>query len=58
MTFCAAAKTFDIPVGSLQKRVSGSVGIAGRVDPGTVLSMEEENSIEDMLKIAAARQRA
>ncbi|CAM9582500.1 unnamed protein product [Sphacelaria rigidula] len=58
MTFRAAAKAFGISVSSLQKCVSGSVGIAGRVGPGTVLSTEEENSIEEMLKFSAAHQRA
>ena len=33
----AAAKTSDIFVGSLQKRVSGSVSKADGVGPGTVL---------------------
>ncbi|CAN0026703.1 unnamed protein product, partial [Sphacelaria rigidula] len=51
MTFHATAKTFESFVGSLQKRVSGGVGIGGRVGPGTVLSRWEENSFEDMLKI-------
>ncbi|CAM9443287.1 unnamed protein product, partial [Sphacelaria rigidula] len=45
MSFRAAANTFDISVGSLQKRYSGGVGIAGRVGPGTVMSTAEENSI-------------
>ncbi|CAM9629846.1 unnamed protein product, partial [Sphacelaria rigidula] len=51
MTFHATAKTLESFVGSLQKRVRGSVGIAGRVGPGTVLSRWEENSFEDTLKI-------
>ncbi|CAN0015199.1 unnamed protein product, partial [Sphacelaria rigidula] len=56
MTFRAAAKTFDISVGSLEKRVSGGVGIAGRVGPGTVLSTAERNFIKDTLTFAAAYQ--
>ena len=55
MTFRSAARIFDISVGSLQKRLNGSVGIAARVGPDTVLTTEEENSIEDTLKLAAAR---
>ena len=31
MTFCALANTLGISFGLLQKRISGSVGIAGRV---------------------------
>ena len=37
MTSCAAAKTSDIFVGSLQKRVSGSASKADGVGPGAVL---------------------
>ena len=36
-TFRGAAKTSDIFVGSLQKRVSGSASTSGGVGPGTVL---------------------
>ena len=41
----AAAKTSDIFVGSLQKRVSGGASIADRVGPGTVPSMSNEKSV-------------
>ena len=52
MTFRAAAKTFDVSVGSLRKRISSSVGIAGMIGPPTVLTTDEENSVEDTLKFA------
>ena len=42
MTSCAAAKTSDIFVGLLQKRVSDSPSIAHMVGPGTVLSTSDE----------------
>ena len=42
MTSRAAAKTSDIFVDSLQERVSGNASIAERVDPGTVLSISDE----------------
>ena len=37
MTSRAAAKTSDIFVGSLQKRISGSASIADSVRPGTTV---------------------
>ena len=52
MTFRATAKTFDVSVGSLRKRISSSVGIAGMIGPPTVLTTDEENSVEDTLKFA------
>ena len=42
MTFRAAAKTFDISAGSLQKCVSRSPSEANRVGPGNVLSISDE----------------
>ena len=52
MTFRAAAKTFDVYVGSLRKRISSSVGIAGMIGPPTVLTTDEKYSVEDTLKFA------
>ena len=42
ITSRAAAKIFGLSVGSLQKLVSGSASIAGRVGPGTALSISDE----------------
>ena len=47
-SFRAAATTFGISVCSLQKRMSGGVGIAARV----VLTVENEDSVEDTFKFA------
>ena len=43
MTSRVAAKTPDIFFGWLQERVRGSASVADRVDPGTVVSMSDEN---------------
>ena len=37
MTLRITAKTLDIFLGSLQKRVSGNASRVGRIGPGTVL---------------------
>ena len=42
MTSRAAAKTSDVFVDSLHKRVCGTASIADRVGPGTVLSISDE----------------
>lgn len=50
MTFRAAAKTYGVSVGSLRQRISSGVGIAGMIGPPTVLTTDDENSVEDTLK--------
>lgn len=54
MTFRGAAKTFNIPVGLLQKLVSWSVSIV-EVDSGIELGRKKK-PVDVILKFAAARQ--
>lgn len=52
MSVRKAAKVYDIDRLSLKRRLDGEVAMDAKVGPGTVMSEEEENSIEDCLLYA------
>lgn len=52
MSIRRAAKVYDIDRLSLSRRLTGEVAMKAKVGPGTVLSEEEENSLEDVLLYA------
>lgn len=56
MSYRGASHVFGVSAGSIPKRLNGTVRIDSRVSPGTVLTPEEENCLEENLKWAARRQ--
>lgn len=54
MSVRKAAKMYDIDRWSLGSRLKGTVAMSGKVGPGTVLTEEEENSLEDVLLYAGS----
>ena len=55
MSYRAAAAAFEVPRSCIESRVKGKVDIEASVGVATVLTAEEENSIEDALIWAAHR---
>ncbi|CAB1103952.1 unnamed protein product [Ectocarpus sp. CCAP 1310/34] len=53
MSLRVAARTYGLPLASLHDRVKNKVAIDARVGPGTVLSKEEEDFVEDVLIYAS-----
>ena len=55
MSYRVASEAYSVSVSSIAKRLKGKVRIDASVVAGTVLSLEEENLIEDALIWAAHR---
>ena len=55
MSYRVALEAYSISVSSIAKRLKGRVRMDASVDAGTVLTLEEENSLEDALIWAAHR---
>ena len=55
MSYRVASEAYSVSVSSIAKRLKGKVRMDSSVGAGTVLSLEEENSIEDALIWAAHR---
>ena len=55
MSYRVASESYSVSVGSIAKRLKGEVRMDASVGSGTVLSLEEENSLEDALIWVAHR---
>ena len=55
MSYRVASEAYSISVSSIAKRLKGKVRMDASVGAGTVLTLEEENSLEDALIWAAHR---
>ncbi|CAB1101082.1 unnamed protein product [Ectocarpus sp. CCAP 1310/34] len=53
MSLRAAAQAYGVNKRSLSRRLSGDVSMDAKVGPRTVLTVEEENFVEDALLYAA-----
>ncbi|CAN0332987.1 unnamed protein product, partial [Ectocarpus sp. 4 AP-2014] len=53
MSLRVAAETYGLPLASLHDRVKKKVAIDAKVGPGTVLSKEEEDFVEDVFIYAS-----
>ena len=53
MSVRSAAARFHVGRNAITRRLSGEVTMDGKVGPGTVMTEEEENAVEDILLFAA-----